>query len=104
MELTLRNGRVRFHRKRTMPFFDINYAAIRRNRFKNFDVCMGFCESAMKIPSVATSATAETPADPYDVEEPVLGPRPDTVEEDVESSEVYSDYDPERCEVRVLLL
>ena len=79
-----------------------------RNRFKSYDVCMGFCNAAEAnndYDSMSGGANgAENPSGVPDfVREPPLGPRPDRIPEqpDKESPE-YEEYDPANCEVRAL--
>ena len=78
-----------------------------RNRFKSYDVCMGFCNAAEAnndYDSMSGGANgAENPSGVPDfVREPPLGPRPDRIPEqpDKESPE-YEEYDAANCEVSV---
>jgi hypothetical protein len=71
-----------------------------RNRFKSFDVCMGFCNAARQ----QFGAASEQLGADYDLDKtslvaaPPLGPRPDLVSE-VDQPQ-YEEYDEARCEVR----
>ena len=83
----------------TLFFFYIFHFLLIRNRFKSFDVCIGFCEAA-KSQSSSSSLDRETDkSTPSFVTEPPLGPRPDLLEPLEEIEEEYEEYDEARCQV-----
>ena len=81
---------------------------------------MGFCENAVKAAAPAADSTADNEesvddsnVDPYDVPEPLLGPKPDSIADDTDDANnngddgndvdqvEYQDYDPQRCTVNM---
>ena len=74
-----------------------------RNRFKSYDVCLGFCETAKNQfqPSIGNE-NGDKSISSF-VTEPPLGPRPDLLEPFEETEVEYEEYDEARCEVSLFL-
>ena len=75
-----------------------------RNRFKSFDVCMGFCEAAtMESDPISPNTISNNENKQKEssfVTEPPLGLRPDILEDlEDDSQPEYEEYDEERCQV-----
>ena len=81
------------------------------NRFKSYDVCMGFCKAAIDqfepSPNNQANLNVQEKSPSSFVTEPPLGPRPDLLEDDQSDTNgedaetpVFEEYDESKCEVR----
>ena len=102
------NRSVHFHT--FLPFFK-DFSFFCSNRFKSYDLCMGFCDAAIRDQLSNNPDVIPDKSPMSFVTEPPLGPRPDLIEDygdgdqnEVEEDEIepiIEEYDEAKCEVSI---